>query len=121
MICTATLVVPREGTPARSLFNRLIAAKDPAALRGVIECSSQIVIRELLLGSDRLTFISSHQIEHEQQEGILTVLNIDMPPVERPIGITTRKDWQPTTTQRLFISIVRSLAQSLAQTTRIVR
>lgn len=112
-------VVPREGTPARSLFNRMIAAQDADALRGVIECSSQIVIRELLLGSDRLTFISSHQIEHEQQEGILTVLNLEMPPVDRPIGITTRKDWQPTTTQGLFISIVRSLAQSLARTTRI--
>jgi len=68
-----------------------------------------------LLGSDRLTFISSHQFEHEQQEGILTVLDIDMPPVERPIGITTLKDWQPTTTQRLFISIIKSLAQALAQ------
>jgi DNA-binding transcriptional LysR family regulator len=108
-------VVPREGTPARALFNRLVAEEDPTVLNGVIECSSQIVIRELLLGSDRLTFISSHQFEHEQQEGILTVLDIDMPPVERPIGITTRKDWQPTTTQRLFISIIKSLAQALAQ------
>jgi hypothetical protein len=43
---------------------------------------------------------------------------MDMPPVDRPIGITTRKDWQPTTTQRLFITIVRSLAEALASPSR---
>jgi len=108
-------VVPRPGTPARALFDRLFTEQNPEVLRGVVECSSQIVIRELLTESDRLTFISSHQIQHEQQEGILTVLDTDLPPTERPIGLTTRKDWQPTTTQRLFLSIVRSLSQAMVE------
>ena len=107
-------VVPRPGTPARAMFDSVFTEQNPDVLRGVVECSSQIVIRELLIESDRLTFISSHQIQHEQREGILTVLDTDLPPTERPIGLTTRKDWQPTTTQRLFLSIVRSLSREMA-------
>lgn len=106
-------VVPRTGTPARTLFDHVFTEQDPSVLRGVVECSSQVVIRELLSDSDRLTFISSHQIQHEAQEGILSVLDTDLPPTERPIGITRRKDWQPTTTQRLFLSLLQSLSQSL--------
>ncbi|MHA7879607.1 MAG: LysR family transcriptional regulator [Saccharospirillum sp.] len=106
-------VVPRSGTPARRLFEQLIAKPLPSAQKGLVECSSQVVIRELLLGSDRLTFISSHQIEHEQKEGILTVLDTQLDRPARPIGVTIRKDWQPTTTQRLFISILRDLSQGL--------
>lgn len=106
-------VVPRIDTPARALFDEVFTDHDPNVLQGVVECSSQIVVRELLTCSDRLTFISSHQIEHEQREGILTVLNTDLPPSQRPIGITLRRDWQPTTTERLFLSILRSLSQGL--------
>ncbi len=108
-------VVPRTGTPARTLFDQVVTGRDPDVLRGMVECSSQIVIRELLTDSDRLTFISSHQIQHEQEEGILTVLDTDLPVTERPIGLTTRKDWQPTTTQRLFLSIVRDLSKPLSR------
>lgn len=106
-------VVPRSGTPARRLFEQIIASHLPSAQVGLVECSSQVVIRELLLGSDRLTFISSHQIEHEQKEGILTVLDTELERPARPIGITIRKDWQPTTTQRLFISMLRDLSTGL--------
>lgn len=107
-------VVPRPGTPARGLFDQVVADQDPSVLRGVVECSSQIVIRELLTDSDRLTFISSHQVQHEIQEGILSVLDTLLPLTERPIGITTRTDWRPTPTQQLFLSMLRELSRPLA-------
>ncbi|MFG1495490.1 LysR family transcriptional regulator [Saccharospirillum sp. HFRX-1] len=107
-------VVPRPGTPARRLFDQVVADQDPSVLRGVVECSSQIVIRELLTDSDRLTFISSHQVQHEIQEGILSVLDTQLPLTERPIGITTRTDWRPTPTQQLFLSMLRELSRPLA-------
>ncbi|WP_108124202.1 LysR family transcriptional regulator [Saccharospirillum mangrovi] len=110
-------VVPRPGTPARGLFDQVVTRLDPSVLRGVVECSSQIVIRELLTDSDRLTFISSHQVQHEIEEGILTVLDTQLPVTERPIGITTRTDWRPTPTQQLFLSMLRELSRPLANPT----
>jgi len=107
-------VVPRPDTPARRLFDQVVAEQDPSVLRGVVECSSQIVIRELLTDSDRLTFISSHQVQHEIQEGILSVLDTQLPLTERPIGLTTRTDWRPTPTQQLFLSMLRELSRPLA-------
>ncbi|MFY0664225.1 MAG: LysR family transcriptional regulator [Natronospirillum sp.] len=104
-------VVPRTGTPARTYFDQLITQEAPEVMHGLVECSSQIVIRELLTGSNRLTFISSHQIQHEQQEGILAVLDTNLPLARRPIGLTLRDDWHPTPTQRLFLSIIKSLGE----------
>jgi len=106
-------VVPRQGTPARARFDQLIAAHQPSVYRGLIECSSQVVIRQLLLASDRLTFISRHQIEQEEELGLMTVIDFDLANTDRPIGITTRKDWHPTTTQNLFLAIVRNLSKAL--------
>lgn len=107
-------VVPRQGTPARHYFDRVFADADPGVLRGLVECSSQVVVRELLTGSDRLTFISSHQVQHEQEEGILTVLDMDLPSTRRPIGLTLRTGWHPTPTQRLFVSIIKSLSEQVS-------
>ncbi|WP_287421271.1 LysR family transcriptional regulator [Reinekea sp.] len=106
-------VVPRQGTPARAMFDQLIAAQQPAVYKGLIECSSQIVIRQLLLDSNRLTFISRHQIKQEEELGLMTVIDFDLANTDRPIGITTRKDWHPSTTQKLFLAIVRNLSSAL--------
>ncbi|WP_409524876.1 LysR family transcriptional regulator [Nitrincola sp. MINF-07-Sa-05] len=107
-------VVPRTSTPARTWFDQLITREVPEVRQGLVECSSQVVIRELLTGSDRLTFISSHQIQHEQQQGILAVLDTELPATRRPIGLTQRGDWHPTPTQRLFLSIIKSLSEQLS-------
>lgn len=107
-------VVPRSGTPARRYFDQTFTDHDPSVLHGLVECSSQVVIRELLTGSDRLTFISSHQVQHEQEEGILTVLPTDIPIMRRPIGLTLRHGWHPTPTQRLFVSIIKSLSDRVS-------
>ncbi|MFC3851757.1 LysR family transcriptional regulator [Salinispirillum marinum] len=109
-------VVPRSGTPARRYFDQVFTEHDATVLQGLVECSSQVVIRELLTGSDRLTFISSHQVQHEQEEGILRVLHTDIPIMRRPIGLTLRAGWHPTPTQRLFVSIIKSLSDRVGQT-----
>ncbi len=97
-------VVPRRGTPTRDHFDRLFDGDDPA---GIIESSSLVLVRGLLLNSDRLTLISRHQIRHEEDVGLLTHLDVDLGPTERPIGLTFRRDWRPTATQEMFIDCVR--------------
>ncbi|MCB2101681.1 MAG: LysR family transcriptional regulator [Rhodobacterales bacterium] len=98
--------VPRQGTPTRARFDALFGDAEPPG--GLVESSSLILIRGLLLDSDRLTLISAHQIRHERQLGLLTPLPVDLSGTARPIGITRRRDWRPTATQSLFLDCLRA-------------
>ncbi|GAB4349075.1 MAG: LysR family transcriptional regulator [Gammaproteobacteria bacterium] len=99
-------VVPRQGTPTRDYFDRMMARQPPLPA-SPIESSSLVLIRGLLLESDRLTLISTHQIRHEQQLGLLAPLPVAMEENERPIGLTLRKGWRPTATQDRFLACLR--------------
>lgn len=113
MICKFGWVVPRTETPARNYFDRLIGEYLPKDHTGLIETSSHIMTRELLLKSNRLTFISRHQIETETDQGLLKILPIDLGNTNRPIGITSRSDWHPTPLQKLFLSVIRDYSRQI--------
>lgn len=100
--------VPRKGTPTREHFESLFDAARGARPNSVIESSSLVLIRGLLLESDRLTLISRHQIRHEQQLDLLAPLDFDLSHTLRSIGLTVRRDWRPTATQARFLDLLRS-------------
>jgi DNA-binding transcriptional LysR family regulator len=100
-------IVPIEGTPARRNFTDLFAARGVAPPARLIECSSQVAIRGLLLRSDRAALLSASQVEFETSAGQLTVLPMTLPGAEREIGLTTRADWRPTSAQARFLDIIR--------------
>ena len=104
-------VIPRRGPPTREHFDALFreAGLDPP--RGLVESSSLILIRGLLLGSDRLTLVSAHQIQHEERMGTLQRLPIDLDHTARPIGTTVRRGWHPTATQLLFLDLLRKASE----------
>jgi len=102
-------VLPREGTPTRDHFRNMFG-EDEGSLN-IIEASSLVLVRGLILGSDVLTMISAHQIGHEQQAGLMVPLDIDTSGTARPIGLTLRRDWQPTATQQKFLDELRAAGQ----------
>lgn len=104
-------VIPRPGTPTRQFFDNLFLEAGLDVPHRLVETSSQMLIRELLRGSDFLTLISSHQIEHELQEGILEVLPYPLEHTHRPIGLTLRRDWRPTPLQSEFLDRLRAAAR----------
>ncbi len=67
-------VVPATGTPTRQAFERIFNEADVSQPTRLVESSSQILIRELLIESDRLTLMSAHQVEREINIELLTVL-----------------------------------------------
>jgi LysR family transcriptional regulator of gallate degradation len=83
----------------------------------IVESSSQLVIRSLLEGSDRLTVISAHQLQRELNEGVLCVLPFKLDHAVRPIGITTRRGWLPTQKQHYFLDRLRTRAGELISDT----
>ncbi|MEY3037562.1 MAG: hypothetical protein RL143_129 [Pseudomonadota bacterium] len=103
-------VVPRSRAPTRQLFEDLIVAKSDIEVSSLIETSSQVLIRELLMGSDRLTLISRHQVEYELMSGALEVIPFELSHTRRPIGITHRTNWQPTSAQQKIIDMFRYAA-----------
>jgi len=108
-------VVPRHGTPTRDHFEGLFrnSRHDPPG--GLVESSSFVLIRALLLESDRLTMISAHQVRLEAEQGLLTTLRYDLSGTTRPIGLTARRNWRPTTTQQLFLDFLRSAEDNYSE------
>lgn len=100
-------VVPRKGTPTRAHFERLFQDENLPPPEHLIESSSLILIRGLLLGSNRLTMISANQGREELRQGLLEPLPFELDHTSRPIGITVRQDWEPTATQALLIDLLR--------------
>ncbi len=106
-------IVPRPGTPTRHFFQDLFDRAGRPAPAHVLEASSLVLVRGLLLGSDRLTILSAHQIAHERDHGLLCCLPFNMAHTARPIGVTTRRDWQPTATQSQFLDLLRDASNAI--------
>lgn len=102
-------IVARQKTPIRATFNAFFADLGIAP-HAAVETSSLVLIRATLIESDKLTLLSRHQIRFEETAGLLTALPVDIPNAARPIGLTTRKNWLPTSLQTEFVDTVRTLA-----------
>lgn len=100
-------VAPRHGTPTREHFDALFSQAGLAPPTGLVETSSMVMMRALLMNSDRLTMISTHQIRFEEQRGSVERLELDLSHTSRPIGTTVRRNWQPTATQSLFLDLLK--------------
>jgi DNA-binding transcriptional LysR family regulator len=106
-------IAPRPGPPGRAHFDALFASTPITAREGLVEASSLIVVRGLLMESDRLTLLSAHQVEPELRHGMLEVIRFKVHQSARTIGTTVRSDWHPTATQALFLEIVRRICENM--------
>lgn len=114
-------VVPRIGTPTRNHFENLFRNGRSPRPSGLVESSSFVLIRALLLQSDRLTMISAHQVRLEAQQRLLATLRYDLSGTMRPIGLTTRRNWRPTATQQLFLDFLRSAKATIRKSNSVVK
>ncbi|MBL4813604.1 MAG: LysR family transcriptional regulator [Rhodobacteraceae bacterium] len=106
-------IVPRKGTPTRAYFDTLLHDDWGGDLPHLIESSSLILIRGLLVQSQRLTIISKQQVELDVENNVLTKLNYALPGSGRPIGLTYRRSWHPTKTQSRFLDNIRRAVRDL--------
>jgi len=95
-------VLPPEGAQARIYFDKTFRSIIDGSVHGVTETGSTILVRGLIMESDRLTIMSVHQMLHEIERNEIAVLPIQLPDSARPIGVTVRASWRPTSTQKLF-------------------
>jgi LysR family transcriptional regulator of gallate degradation len=63
--------------------------------------------RGLLLESDRLALLSTHQVQLDESAGLLVTLPIRLEETFRPIGVTTRANSTPSPASNAFIEALR--------------
>jgi DNA-binding transcriptional LysR family regulator len=107
-------IAPRRGSPLRAHFDALLASEGMELPEPSLECNSLGAARAFLLESDRLMLLSAHQIHYEMAAGLLVALPHPAGNVTRPIGLTLRRDWQPTTVQEHLLEVLRRVARAAA-------
>lgn len=113
-------IAPRVGSPLRVHFNALFANAGAAEPHRPIECNSLVAARALLLESDRIMLLSAHQIHYELKAGMLVTLPHPAGRVVRPIGLTMRHDWHPTSAQQRLLDLLQERARALDGSTATV-
>ena len=102
---------PRDTPTGDYLYRQLgIARMEKTPVR--IVSSSLIMVRGLLARGDYVTILSQHQAAVEMRLGLIVPLDVTLPDSTRPIGLTYRADWVPTTTQTRFLSLIRLAAMT---------
>jgi LysR family transcriptional regulator of gallate degradation len=108
-------ILPLRSTPARQLFDRFLQRHDASEPLQIIETGSLSMTRSLLLESDRLALLSTHQVQLDQDAGLLATLPIRLEKTFRPIGITRRAHNTPSPASRVFMTALRELVQNQHQ------
>jgi DNA-binding transcriptional LysR family regulator len=111
-------IVARSGAPLRNQFEDLFRDDGVLPPETVIECNSMVVARALLLTSDCVMLASANQVHHEIQAGEIAVLPHPAGYRLRDIGITMRRDWQPTAAQQLLLDTLSRQARHALNETR---
>lgn len=86
----ARWILPRNHAPSRYLLEDAFRKMGMASPKPVVESGDPAVVRTLLLGSDMVAAVSSHQLDYELSAGILVALSISLADTRREIGLMTR-------------------------------
>lgn len=84
-------ILPRENSPARHLLDDAFKTLGMPAPQPVVESGDLAIVRGVLLHSDMVAAVSSHQLEYELKASILTPLTFNLPDTRREIGLTFRQ------------------------------
>lgn len=103
-------IAPRVGSPLRHHYEQLLGSAGSTGAEPV-ECNSLVAARALLVASDRVMLLSALQVHHEQAVGQLVALPHPFGDVRRRIGLTLRRDWQPTAAQAELLATLQSAAK----------
>ncbi|AVW91089.1 LysR family transcriptional regulator [Celeribacter baekdonensis] len=104
-------VVPRPGSPSRGQFDAYFADRGIAPPASLIECGSILFMREMLSAGPFIGCISGAQAEAEIAKGLIARINVTGAWPGRAIGLTTRRNWEPTKSQALLLDLLRQAAK----------
>ena len=106
-------IFPRKNSPSRMLIEKMFLEHKLVLPSATVETGDLAIIRELLLQTDMVAVLSAHQIDYEISRGDIIKLRIDMSATQREIGITIRKNSNPSPAANLLMEEVKLLASSV--------
>lgn len=106
-------VIPHPKVPLRVLFEQLFANSNLPFPSSYVETDSLMVVRSLLLESDRIALVSKSQVYLDEKLGLLKIVPIDLKTPLRPIGIVTRADFSPTPNLVKFLTRLQKVASKI--------
>lgn len=105
-------ITTEPGSTRRKAFERLFEGhKRPIPL---IETTSHLSHRSLLLTSDRISLLARHDLDFESF-GLLCMLPLEFSVPRPPDAITIRVNWQPPEVQKRFLDILHEITAVLRE------
>ena len=104
-------IAPRKAGPLRRDFDALFQFAGITPPQRAVECNFLSAARAFLLSSNRMMLLSPHLFRDELRAGTLVALAHPAGQVVRPIGLTFRRDWWPTSTQAQLLDHVRQTSR----------
>ncbi len=102
-------IVPPAPTPLHSQWGRMFADAELPTPHVPVDCGSVITIRQILMETDFLTFLSPDQVAVELEAGWLEIIAPCPHGLARTIGTTVRANWSPTARQRAFLDLLQKV------------
>ncbi|HLU20819.1 MAG TPA: LysR family transcriptional regulator [Pusillimonas sp.] len=102
-------VLPHAGTPTRNLFETLFSRRRLPLPKVAVETTDLSIIREVMLESEMLTLVSSHQYRRELSAAMLVELDLHLPETARQVGLLRRMDDRPSPGTQLLLAEVRAI------------
>jgi LysR family transcriptional regulator of gallate degradation len=90
MLASAKWVLPRSGSPARDLLLEFFVHIGISSPPPVVETGDLAILRGVLLNSDMLAAVSTHQLQYEINSKDLVPVPLVLNHTSRPIGLTYR-------------------------------
>ena len=101
-------IVAPANSPLREQWENLFAEVTTPSTP--VECGSVMIIGRLLTEANFLTLLSPDQVALQIRSGLLTQVGPALEGTKRVVGITTRRSWRPTATQRRFLEMLGDAA-----------
>ena len=106
-------ILPPHGSPRRVAFEHVFVDAPPP--KASVETFSLSTIRIMLAESNLLTVLSWSEALCEQRIGLLAPLKFKVPGPGPVMGLTMRKDWQPSPIQTAFLDALRRASRELSR------
>lgn len=107
-------IVAAEQSPTLAIWTQFMETSGGGFPSQRVQCGSILLARELIRHGDWLALMSPHQFRLEEECGVLTRLDLKVPGSTRPIGLTLRKQWRPTSIQQRFLVMAEDMARPLS-------
>jgi LysR family pca operon transcriptional activator len=116
MLEQLTLLVPTSDGVMRPIIDRYLISHGLGSLSNSIETRSPDFSRQYVRDSDAIWMISRGVVQHDIDDGTLSILNVDTSDTQGPVGLTIRAEVEPSPTLRMMMDTVARVARDVSHT-----